>query len=289
MKLYYYQNREGNFGDDLNPYLWPQLLPRFMERQPDTVFVGIGTILMGRFFSEYSTNKLIVFGTGSRGFYPNARWTPDSHVAFVRGPLSALALNLPATKVVTDSAYAITLLKSHAAQSHGSDVGFIPHYSTMRKSSQLPRAAADAGISFINPTAPVDSVLNNMSKCKHIICEAMHGAILADALRIPWTRVAIEATRYESDLVHHFKWNDWMLSINCVTEPVFMPFPPTTTTRMSRLLGIPNKLRWRASITESLIKLKDQHRARLSSDVVFKDVTTRIAAELENVNKLLVE
>ena len=31
MKLYYYKAPLGNFGDDLNPWLWPRLLPDIFD------------------------------------------------------------------------------------------------------------------------------------------------------------------------------------------------------------------------------------------------------------------
>lgn len=43
MKLYYGRVPEGNFGDDLNPYLWTKLFPNPIEQYYDdeTLFVGI--------------------------------------------------------------------------------------------------------------------------------------------------------------------------------------------------------------------------------------------------------
>ncbi len=48
MQLYYFKDRRGNFGDDLNPWLWRQLLPEVMQGSPDELFVGIGTLLNHR-------------------------------------------------------------------------------------------------------------------------------------------------------------------------------------------------------------------------------------------------
>ena len=48
MQLYYFKDRHGNFGDDLNPWLWGQLLPEVLRGPSDELFVGIGTLLNHR-------------------------------------------------------------------------------------------------------------------------------------------------------------------------------------------------------------------------------------------------
>jgi succinoglycan biosynthesis protein ExoV len=48
MQLYYFKVHHGNFGDDLNPWLWPQLLPELMQGAGDELLVGIGTLLNHR-------------------------------------------------------------------------------------------------------------------------------------------------------------------------------------------------------------------------------------------------
>ena len=45
MKLFYYQDPGGNFGDDLNAWLWPRLIPELLDGDEGSLFVGIGSIL----------------------------------------------------------------------------------------------------------------------------------------------------------------------------------------------------------------------------------------------------
>lgn len=42
----------------------------------------------------------------------------------------------------------------------------------------------------------------------------MHGAILADILRVPWHRFIMSTPFSEGSMVSEFKWNDWLYSIN---------------------------------------------------------------------------
>ena len=46
MKLAYFRDPKRNFGDDLNPWLWDQLLPGLIDDVDDDRFlIGMGTIL----------------------------------------------------------------------------------------------------------------------------------------------------------------------------------------------------------------------------------------------------
>ena len=46
MKLHYCRTPSGNFGDDLNTWLWPTLLGEtFFDTNEDSLFLGVGTIL----------------------------------------------------------------------------------------------------------------------------------------------------------------------------------------------------------------------------------------------------
>ena len=68
MKLYYYNAQEngfklGNFGDDLNPWIWHRVIPELFEGQSDSkLFVGIGTLL-NDFLPPEPTK--IIFGSGA--------------------------------------------------------------------------------------------------------------------------------------------------------------------------------------------------------------------------------
>src|ERR1700734_1407349 len=95
MKISYFQGREPNFGDNLNPWLWPKLIPDFFDDNEKAVFLGIGSILGEKPYKD--DVRKVVFGTG---FVPEYHKKPCvSHsswdIYFVRGPRTAKMLNLP--------------------------------------------------------------------------------------------------------------------------------------------------------------------------------------------------
>src|SRR5580658_4868650 len=105
MKIHLVKQVGGNFGDELNRWLWPELLGDVScDAHDDVLFVGIGTILDQTLPSARVT---IVFGTGAgytsvpRDIAPySARW----RIYGVRGPLTARALKLDQRFVMTDPA-----------------------------------------------------------------------------------------------------------------------------------------------------------------------------------------
>lgn len=200
MKLQYYRGEHPNFGDELNTWLWPKLLPSFLDDEPDALFIGIGSIL-GNYYAEGP--KKIVFGAGFVPAYHDAPdlQNPEWDVYFVRGPRTARALNIPERLGIGDGAILIRAVDKLTRTSN-TKVGFMPHWQSLSRGNW--EAACNlANIRLIDPTKPVDDVLTALLDCELLVTEAMHGAIVADALRIPWIPVL------PLDATHRMKWFDW--------------------------------------------------------------------------------
>ena len=45
MELIYHLNKQGNFGDDLNSWIWEKYFPGLFDGDTDVAFIGIGTLL----------------------------------------------------------------------------------------------------------------------------------------------------------------------------------------------------------------------------------------------------
>ncbi len=207
MKLYYYRAAEGNFGDDLNGWLWPKLLPGIFDEDGRVLFIGIGTILDDRLPEE---PVKIIFGSGVG--YPNR--LPDRNerlrIRALRGPFSARALGVSPDLAITDPAILARLLfKVPSAKTHR--FSYMPHF----KSANVEKwrtVCEGAGLHYIDSRADVETCLREIARSEILISEAMHGAIVADAFRVPW--MVVRANNYFNEgEMYTFKWDDWCASL----------------------------------------------------------------------------
>ncbi|MBD2231995.1 polysaccharide pyruvyl transferase family protein [Phormidium tenue] len=221
MKLYYFKKKEGNFGDDLNDWLWRQFFPNTFDEDDSVVFFGIGTIINDRIYDRApNAKKIIIFGSGvGYGKTPlknlpiiNEKWS----VYCLRGPLSSNALGLEPEKAVTDGAILIRrLFKPHKEKVY--KFSYMPHVDQAEKHAHRWQSICQKiGFGFIDPRWQREDVLNTLCQTEILITEAMHGAIVADALRIPWIPVKTARNIFE------FKWWDWCVSVGLHYEPRLM-------------------------------------------------------------------
>lgn len=213
MRLYYYKDRVGNFGDDLNPWLWSRLIPEIIDQDEHTLFVGIGTILND---DIPDAEQKVVFGSGV-GLGGVPRLDDSWHIYCVRGPLTASALGLPEEKAITDPAALLRTVDLPAAVHHA-PVSFIPHLESQLRARirgiDLEAACEGLGIHYIDPQASVNEVLAEIQGSEVVLAEAMHGAIVADALRVPWIPIQLY------DHILDFKWKDWCRSVQLQYHPI---------------------------------------------------------------------
>jgi succinoglycan biosynthesis protein ExoV len=95
-------------------------------------------------------------------------------------------------------------------------VGFMPHYASTDRYDWR-SVCADAGLEFLDARGDFKKTLEQMANLRLILTEAMHGAIVADALRVPWLPLQITPTTYVG------KWHDWSASIRVPIH--FKPLP----------------------------------------------------------------
>ena len=128
MKLYFFRGQNPNFGDELNPWMWPQLLSGLFDDDDSSLFLGIGSILYDH-FPERALKVVVGAGYGGYTAAPNVhkgRW----QIYFVRGPQTAEVLGLDPRLAICDAAVLLRTLPLPAPMEPGR-ISFMPHYRSM--------------------------------------------------------------------------------------------------------------------------------------------------------------
>lgn len=223
MIVYSWRSEHGNVGDDLNPWLWPRVFGDGIDASPDSIFIGIGSVLDRR--HEPSRHK-IVFGAGARqaDTVPDVT-TSDWQIEFVRGPLTAAALPDGYRRWISDPAI---ILPRYLAAPRTTRVGrpeAIGLATYMTTDVGYARRITDlCGYRLIPSTLAPEAFVDALLQCDAVFAESMHGAILADAYGIPWCPVQISNRYHEGD-THAFKWRDWLSSLELTPSFVALPVP----------------------------------------------------------------
>jgi succinoglycan biosynthesis protein ExoV len=287
MKLVFFRGKVPNFGDELNLHVWPALLPKgFLDEDENELFVGIGSIIGDHLPARA---RKFVMGSGYAGYMG----LPDVHdgswdIRFVRGPNTAKTLKIDPSLSICDSA---VLLRAMDLPAPDKSVGvaFMPHYESLERGNWA-EACRKAGITLIDATEPVEKVLSQIRGARLLITEAMHGAIVADALRTPW----VGARPIYGG--HHKKWLDWAgalnvdVRLNTLKPSSVLEYYIGRTGRggslgkvgrfsASPLAGIPNRIFTdiAARPLETMIRIEPQ----LSSDAIIAQVTERAQAAVD--------
>lgn len=214
MQIYSWDSPFGNVGDDLNDWLWPRLLGGdFFDGADAEIFCGIGTLIEPKHL--HRGRRYVIAGAGAADpAVLDALEGVDLEVRFVRGPKSAAALGLAAERGISDPAILMPLYAPGdggrpAAVASDAKIGFVPHWKTNEIIARL--FAEAAGLRLISPTATPERFVRALLKCDALVCESMHGAILADCYRRPWFSVNLSVHRNHD--AYEFKWQDWLSTV----------------------------------------------------------------------------
>lgn len=224
MDIYSYISTIPNLGDDLNHWLWNKVLPpSFLDKEG--TFIGIGSVIHPEHLSRIQNPGTIhILGAGSRNKeYPLTGVNQEMKIHAVRGPLSAKALRLPDEYSLIDAAYAIRftpmykdLLQLPKKYKHTLITYFrskdLIYYPLLQKLKNV-------HILHSSDYGSIENALKIIAQSEYVISESLHGAILADALRVPWTRLNFYLKNSRDKETAEFKWADWVSSINLNNIP----------------------------------------------------------------------
>jgi len=211
--------------------------------------------------------------------------------------LTAAKLKLDPALALTDPAVLVRSVPLPAAKKIF-PVSFMPHHRSMLQ-ADWPALCGQTSMHCIDPRKPVQEVLLEIAQTELLLAEAMHGAIVADALRVPWIPVRMYSHFLE------FKWQDWAQSLEVPLS--LASVPPICTERMAwrqrlvhavkRALGQAaigkenwNRLPLRASTNHEISKslqllegLPKQKAPHLSDDKVLHRMETRLREKLSEL------
>lgn len=255
----------GNFGDDLNEFLWERIFENSLDKfgEKDSYFIGIGTRLRRKNIPH--NKKIVVFGAGY-GYETvppvvNEYWD----ILCVRGPLTAEKLGVGQDKVITDPAILTALQYPNFNKEY--DVSFIPHHLTIHEDN-WEDVCRNLNVNFINPTNHPDRVIEEIIKSKLVVTESLHGAIIADSFRIPWIPF------YTRSHFSKFKWDDWAASMKLNLEYQYLRplFDKNVRNRTNKFKYIIRKI-YGLTLAKKIAKLELEKCMKiapyLSSDEVF--------------------
>lgn len=215
MQPFYWESAHGNFGDDLNLWLWDFLLPGFRNVHPEVLLVGVGTVLNQALLPS-DVKKLVIgsgFGYGSLPDFSNAA---EWDIRAVRGPLTAEKLGLPRELGIIDPAVMVAEMPEFRNLPKTGGAIFVPHWEST-VGGIWPLVCQAAGLGYVDPCGEAKSVIRAIAQAEMVVAESMHAAILADAFRVPW--VAVTTSRS----INSFKWSDWATSLEVEYKPRQIP------------------------------------------------------------------
>lgn len=207
MVLQYF--RGNNFGDELNPLIFHKLLPDFFDEEAEGEFLGIGSIL--GLLTKTKAKRKIIFSSGY-GQYGKVPALDDSFdIICVRGPLTAKALKLDPKLAVADGALLLKYFDFPEAEKKYK-YSYMPHYESEMRFNWK-ELCDRVGVHYISPQLNIHTVMQEILETEVLLTEAMHGAIVADTLRVPW--VPVKAYSY----IREFKWKDWAMTVDVPYKP----------------------------------------------------------------------
>lgn len=327
MKVFYYQRRDrvANYGDELNTWLWQQFLSEALAQTDDSVLVGLGTLLNDLLPTRLGkTGTVFIFSTGAGYEKPLRAIPPHWKLYCVRGPLTAQRLKVPAELAICDGAILLRRLVLSQAiakkleSSRDLEIGSFeyPQGSNQESDRLISRKIAFmphvhhatfagtiwadlchmAGFRYIDPRWSVEQVITAIQESQLLLAEAMHGAITADALGVPWIPITT------SPRILSFKWQDWCASIRQPYQPVYLPpfpqeYPPygrgarsglRAATHWGRAIAQGNWIsstRWQEQIVIALKKIVKQERWFLSDRTHLENLTEALEQTLSQLRR----
>ncbi len=215
MDPYYWESQHGNFGDDLNLWLWDFLIPGFRDVHAETLLVGVGTVL-NRVLLPEGRHKLVLGSGFGYGTLPDMSDKNEWDIRCVRGPLTAQKVGIDPKLGIIDPAVMVAEMPEFKNLPKKHKKSFVPHWESAA-AGIWPVICGAVGLHYIDPRGDAKEVIRDIAQSELIVAESMHGAILADAFRVPWVAVTTSSS------INSFKWSDWAQTVGVTYRPRHVP------------------------------------------------------------------
>lgn len=161
MKPFHWESTHGNFGDDLNLWLWDFLLPGLRDVHAQTLLVGVGTVLNTEILPA-DGHKLVIGSGFGYGALPDMRDRSQWDVRSVRGPLTAEKAGLPIETGIVDPAVLVTEMPEFQNVSKNGKRTFIPHWESAA-AGLWPEICKTVGLSYLDPRGEAKAVIREIA------------------------------------------------------------------------------------------------------------------------------
>ncbi|MBK7297912.1 MAG: hypothetical protein IPI91_15350 [Flavobacteriales bacterium] len=194
MKLTYHEGQ--NFGDALNPLIFKKLFPDFFDDDDASYSLALDPYWGSR--RELSEQNVAFIFPVDCGSAPD----PKGDMVCVRGPLTAKALGLPASKAIADGAILIKPLFPLERTETVTPFAYMPHIGSFKFFNDWKGLLVELGIALIDPRDEPMSILQQLQGT---------GVLLTEAMRDRGGCYGVPDTGCCYDTINAFKWQDFIL------------------------------------------------------------------------------
>ena len=190
--IYWSKYQPRNFGDWITPYLYTKLTGRTpIYQRPEgeiRTVLGAGSI----FRHIKAANSAVVWGSGL--ISKEDTFAPPKEIRAVRGPYSKKTLHERGF-ACPDSFGDPGLLLPRVYQADNISVshslGIIPHFKEIATAHDLRARLATDEVIVIDPTQPIENIINQIHSCQCVVSSSLHGLIVCHAYgtRCGWVRL----------------------------------------------------------------------------------------------------
>lgn len=181
----FYYSRVVNFGDILNVYLVEKLSKKKVLARNPSSFIGKHYLVIGSVLNQATKNS-VIWGTGHMFDNASLKEKPKK-VCAVRGPRTRALLlknDIACPEIYGDPALLLPKLYNPTIEKKYK-LGLIPHYAD-KQNPWIKSVAVSEQVKIIDiQNGDVESFVDEVLECEHIISSSLHGVIVADAYKIP--------------------------------------------------------------------------------------------------------